>query len=200
MRCVLANQLFLEGFASAPVFHLYRLSLMERKKITIPYRSFFKWMVLLRKSPKAISGGFALGTFIAFTPTIGLQIGIAIFLATLLNLNRPAAILMVWITNAATMAPIYAFNYLIGTFFWSGPPVREVYATFQQLALNLLKLEMWDLLEQFETVLSLGREIVIPLCIGSTIVGLVAAGIIYGISQSLLRFMVLRRAKKRRLL
>ena len=170
---------------------------MERKKIVIPFRSVFKWMVLLRKSPRAISGGFALGTFLAFTPTIGLQIGIAIFLATLLNLNRPAAVLMVWITNAATMAPIYAFNYLIGTFFWSGPPVKEVYTTFEQLALNLLKLEMWDLLDQFESVLSLGREIIIPLCIGSTIVGIVAAGIVYGISQSLLRFMITRREKKR---
>ncbi|SHO50396.1 DUF2062 domain-containing protein [Desulfopila aestuarii] len=165
--------------------------------MVIPFRSVFKWMVLLRKSPRAISGGFALGTFLAFTPTIGLQIGIAIFLATLLNLNRPAAVLMVWITNAATMAPIYAFNYLVGTFFWSGPPVKEVYTTFEQLALNLLKLEMWDLLDQFESVLSLGREIIIPLCIGSTIVGIVAAGIVYGISQSLLRFMIARREKKR---
>jgi uncharacterized protein (DUF2062 family) len=170
---------------------------MEQNSNVIPYRKLFKWLILLRKSPRAISGGFALGTFIAFTPTIGLQIGIAIFLATLLNLNRPAAVLMVWITNAATMAPIYAFNYLIGTFFWSGPPVQEVYSTFQQLALNLLKLEMWDMLDQFESVLSLGREIIVPLCIGSTIVGIVSAGIVYGISQSLLRFMIARREKRR---
>jgi len=162
-----------------------------------PYRTIFRWLILLRKSPRAISGGFALGTFIAFTPTIGLQIGIAIFLATLLNVNRPAALIMVWITNAATMAPIYAFNYFIGTLFWSGPPVKEVYQTFQQLALNLLKLEMWDMLEQFEAILNLGREIIIPLCFGSAVVGLVAAGIAYGISQRLLRFMIARRERRR---
>lgn len=169
---------------------------MKPNRIVIPYRSLFKWMVLLRRSPRAISGGFALGTFIAFTPTIGLQIGIAIFLATLLNLNRPAAILMVWITNAATMAPIYAFNYLIGTFFWSGPPVAEVYATFQQLALTLLKLEMWDMLDQFKAVMTLGQEIIVPLVIGSTVVGIICAAIVYGISQSLLKYMLLRRQRK----
>lgn len=166
-------------------------------KLLIPYRKIFKWLILLRKSPVAISGGFALGTFIAFTPTIGLQIGIAIFLATMMNLNRPAAMATVWITNAATMAPIYAFNYFIGTFFWSGPPVGEVYRIFQQLAVTLLKLEMWDMLEQFRIVLSLGREIIVPLCIGSTVVGLVAAAIVYGISQRLLRFMIERHELRR---
>lgn len=166
-------------------------------KLAIPYRAIFKWMVLLRRSPRAISGGFALGTFIAFTPTIGLQIGIAIFFATLFNLNRPASVLMVWITNAATMAPIYAFNYLIGTYFWSGPPVGEVYHSFEQLALNLLKLQVWDFLEQFKAMLDLGQEVIIPLCIGSTLVGIVCAAIVYAISQWLLRFMLTRQEKKR---
>jgi len=170
---------------------------MEKKRIVIPYRAVFKWLVLLRKSPRAISGGFALGTFIAFTPTIGLQIGIAILLATLLNLNRPAALLMVWITNAATMVPIYAFNYLVGTWFWPGPPVAEVKAVFQQLALNLLKLQVWDLLEQFRGILTLGREIIIPLVIGSTVVGVVCAAIVYALSLSLLRILLLRRQRKR---
>jgi len=171
--------------------------IMEKERIVIPYRAVFKWLVLLRKSPRAISGGFALGTFIAFTPTIGLQIGIAIFLATLLNLNRPAAILMVWITNAATMVPIYAFNYLVGTWFWSGPPVGEVRAVFQQLALNLLKLEMWDLLDQFREIMTISREIIIPLVIGSTIVGVICATTVYALSLSLLHMLILRRQRKR---
>lgn len=170
---------------------------MKTQRIVIPYRSVIKWLVRLRRSPRAISGGFALGTFIAFTPTIGVQFAIVIFLATILNLNRPAALLTIWITNAATMAPIYTFNYYIGTFIWSGPPVSEVYDTFQQLAMKLLRMEIWDMLEQFKTVLHLGREIIIPLLIGSTIVGLVSAAIAYAISQSLFRYMVTRRERKR---
>lgn len=170
---------------------------MTKKRIVIPYRSAIKWLVRLRRSPRAISGGLALGTFVAFTPTIGVQFAIVIFLATIFNLNRPAALLTIWITNAATMAPIYTFNYFIGTLFWSGPPVREVYGTFQELAINLLRFEIWDMLEQFKAVLQLGREIIIPLLIGSTIVGLLAAGLTYLISHSLIRYMLARREQKR---
>jgi hypothetical protein len=171
---------------------------MKSKRIVIPYRSVIKWLVRLRRSPRAISGGFALGTFVAFTPTIGVQFAIVIFLATILNLNRPAALIAIWITNAATMAPIYAFNYLIGTFIWPGPPVSEVYATFQQLALTLLSLDMWDMLEQFREVMNLGQEIIIPLVVGSTVVGLLSAATVYAISQRLIGFMIVRREKKSR--
>lgn len=170
---------------------------MKSKRIVIPYRSVIKWLVRLRRSPRAISGGFALGTFVAFTPTLGVQFAIVIFLATILNLNRPAALIAIWITNAATMAPIYTFNYLIGTFVWSGPPVNEVYGSFQQLALTLLRLEMWDMSEQFKEVMNLGREVIIPLLIGSTIVGLVSAAIVYAISQRLIGYLIARREKKR---
>lgn len=170
---------------------------MKTKRVVIPYRSVIKWLVRLRRSPRAISGGFALGTFIAFTPTIGVQFAIVIFLATMLNLNRPSALLAIWITNAATMTPIYTFNYLVGTFIWPGPPVGEVYITFQQLALTLLRLEIWDVFEQFGTILDLGREIIIPLMIGSTIVGMVSAAIVYAISQRLIRYMTGRRERKR---
>ena len=56
---------------------------------------------------------------------------------------------------------------------------------------------MWEMLDQFKIVLSLGREIIIPLCIGSTVVGLVAAAVVYGISQRLLRFMIERHELRR---
>lgn len=170
---------------------------MKSKRIVIPYRSVIKWLVRLRRSPRSISGGFALGTFVAFTPTIGVQFVIVIFLATILNLNRTAALIAIWITNAATMAPIYTFNYLVGTIVWPGPPVGEVYATFQQLALTLLRLEIWDMLEQFRQIMNLGLEIIIPLLIGSTIVGLLSAALVYAISQRLIGYMIERREKKR---
>ena len=62
---------------------------IKKKRIVIPYRSVIKWLVRLRRSPRAIAGGFALGTFVAFTPTMGIQFVIVFFLATILNLNRP---------------------------------------------------------------------------------------------------------------
>ena len=168
----------------------------RRKRIVIPFRSVFKWLVRLRRSPRAIAGGFALGVFIAFTPTIGFQILLVILLTTLFNLNRPAGILSVWITNAATMAPIYTFNYWIGSFFWSGPPIAEVYETFVAITIKLLKLDIWAFKEQFDTILGLSTAIVIPLIIGSFVVGLSAALLVYLCAITLIQTVLEKRKKK----
>ena len=168
----------------------------KRRRVVIPFRSVFKWLVRLRRSPRAIAGGFTLGTFIAFTPTIGFQIPLVIFIATILNLNRPAAVLSVWITNAATMAPIYAFNYWVGSLFLPGPPVSEVYNTFIQLAKELVQIDIWKLRDQFSTMVALSSEIIMPLTIGSIIVGLAAAALSYLASITLIHTLLSRKQKK----
>jgi len=168
-----------------------------KRRIVIPFRAVFKWLVRLRRSPRAVAGGFALGVFIAFTPTIGLQIIIVIFLGTLLNLNRPAAILAVWITNVATMVPIYTFNYWLGSLVWEGPPVTEVYKIFAAMGAQVVTLDLWDFWEQFEIMLGLSTSIIIPLLIGSFIVGAVCAGITYLVCMSIIRTVLIKRQKKR---
>lgn len=168
----------------------------KKRRIVIPFRALFKWLVRLRKSPRAVAGGFALGVFVAFTPTIGFQIILAIFLATFLNLNRPAALLTVWITNVATMAPIYTFNYWVGSLFWSGPPVSEVYRTFAVIGTQLVKMDFWEFGRQFETMLGLSSALAVPLFIGSVIVGLIAAALTYLISFALISMLLSRRQKR----
>jgi hypothetical protein len=171
----------------------------SKKRIVLPFRSVLKWLVRLRRSPRAIAGGFALGTFIAFTPTIGFQIALVIFLATAFNLNRPAAIITVWITNVATMAPIYTFNYWVGSFLWSGPNVSEVYKTFVAITLQLVKMDIWEIKRQFSTVFTLSTEIIVPLVIGSLIVGVVASALVYLFSLSLIYTILAKRVKKQKL-
>lgn len=168
-----------------------------RRRIVIPFRAVFKWLVRLRRSPRAVAGGLALGVFIAFTPTIGLQIIIVIFLGTLLNLNRPAAILAVWITNVATMVPIYTFNYWVGSLIWEGPPVTEVYKTFAAMGAQVMTLDFWDFWEQFEIMLGLSTSVIIPLIIGSVIVGVICAGLTYLVCMSIIRTVLIKRQKKR---
>lgn len=169
----------------------------KQKRIIIPYRPVIKWLVRLRRSPRAIAGGFALGTFVALTPTMGIQFFIVIVLATILNMNRPAAFVTIWITNIATVAPLYTFNYWIGSFFWHGPAVGEVYRTLLDLTAKLVRMNVWDILDQFLVVMNLGRDIIIPLIIGSIIVGSISALIVYVGAMTLLRFLVSRRQKKR---
>lgn len=162
----------------------------------IPFRPVFRWLVRLRRSPKAIAGGFALGTFVAFTPTVGIQMVIVICLATMLNCNRPAAVLAIWISNPATMAPLYTFNYMVGTFFWPGPPVREVYRSFTRIAAQLLDLGSLDIVEQWRLVRHLSGEILVPLLIGSLLVGLIAAIVVYTLALAIFRWLMIKKANR----
>jgi len=170
---------------------------IKQKRIVIPYRPVIKWLVRLRRSPRAIAGGFALGTFVAFTPTMGIQFFIVMFLATVLNMNRPAAFVTIWITNIATVTPIYTFNYWVGSLFWKGPSVTEVYRTFMDLTARLARMDVWDIMEQFRVVMGLSQEIIVPLIIGSTLVGLVAAGLVYLVSFGVIKYLLIRRNRKR---
>lgn len=168
----------------------------QGNKLIIPFRAVIKWLVRLRRSPKAIAGGFAAGTFVALTPTFGIQFGIALVLATAINVNRPAALLTVWITNIATIAPIYTFNYWVGKLIWGGPAVKDVYALFMDLAQKFVTLKMWDMLDQFKILMGLSKEIIIPLLIGSTLVGLVASGLVYLLSMTVIRFLLKKREQQ----
>jgi len=168
----------------------------KKRRIIIPFRAVFKWLVRLRRSPRAVAGGFALGVFLAFHPPIGVQLVLAVFLATVLNLNRPAAMLAVWITNVATMAPIYSFNYWVGSLFWPGPPVLEVYQTFAAIGGQLVKMDFWEIGPQFETMLGLSSTMVIPLVIGSVIVGLGAALLTYLGALAMISLLLARRQKR----
>lgn len=170
---------------------------VKKKRIIIPYRPVIKWLVRLRRSPRAIAGGFALGTLVAFTPTMGIQFIIVMFLATILNMNRPAAFVTIWITNVATVTPIYTFNYWVGSLFWEGPSVAEVYRTFMNLTAKLARMNLWDIIDQFKVVMSLGKDIIIPLLIGSLIVGMIAAALVYLVSLGIIRYLVIRRNRKR---
>lgn len=160
-------------------------------------RPVLRWVIKLRSSPRAIAGGLALGTFIAFTPTIGVQLILAFVIATFFNLNRPAAMIPVWITNPVTIAPIYTFNYWLGVKFWDGPPLSEVSGLFIGIGRTMAHLEFWDIKEQFLAVLQMGKDILIPLVLGSLVIGVVTGLLTYVLSLKLLSIFFTRRSEKR---
>jgi uncharacterized protein len=141
--------------------------------------SVIHWLVGLRGSPEAIARGLAIGLFVAFTPTIGVQLILAAFLATFFGASRAAALVPVWITNPVTIPPIYGFTYLVGSWFIPGPPAGRITEVLSGLARRLRKLEFWDIIDQVRAVMALGREIFLPLWIGGVVVGLLAALTIY---------------------
>ena len=165
---------------------------------------FLRWLVMLRGSPEAIARGVAVGVFIAFTPTVGLQILLATGLATLLGASRPAAILFTTITSPPTFVPVYAFTYWVGNFFWSGPPVAEVTTTLAELLERMAGFHWSEVGEQVRVAAAMTREALVPFWIGGILAGTVGAAASYpttlrGVRFSRARLTRLRerRAKRR---
>lgn len=155
-----------------------------------------RWLIKLRSSPRAIAGGLGVGTLIAFTPTFGVQLILAVICATLFNVNRPAAMIPVWITNPVTIAPIYTFNYWLGNKMWSGPPLSEVSELFVDIGQTMTRLEFWNIKDQFLAILHMGREILIPLVLGSLAIGAVTGLVVYILTLKLLSIFFSRRARR----
>lgn len=107
-------------------------------------------------SPSEVAGGFAIGIFVAATPTLGLHTIITIALAALFKKNEVAAILAVWIVNPLTMFPIFYFIFQVGHWIIGGPNI------------NLKP-------DSIKDIFHLGGNLLIPLWVGGLVVGLASA-------------------------
>lgn len=67
----------------------------------------------LKVDQYALARGVALGLFIGLTPTVGIQIILLIFGSMIVRANFPAALVVSFVNNPFTMAPLYyGFNQL----------------------------------------------------------------------------------------
>lgn len=112
--------------------------------------------------PHLMAGGFAVGTFIAFTPTSGIQMLIAGAICVLLRINLPFALVATWITNYFTTPFIYYWCYRVGGFILG-----------KHLEWHTLTKEI---VHSPEKVLG---DILPSLWLGSIIIGGISASIIY---------------------
>lgn len=86
----------------------------EKRGIAETYRGLFRRFIRIRGNPRQIASGFAMGVFIGMSPTMGIQILLAIFFASLLKWNKISATIGVLITNAFTAPLLYALTYFVG--------------------------------------------------------------------------------------
>ena len=77
-------------------------------------RRIYERFIKIRGRPREIALGFALGIFIGMTPTMGVQMPIAVFFAAMLKWSKISAAFGVWITNPFTSPFIYGFTYIVG--------------------------------------------------------------------------------------
>ncbi|MBB73975.1 MAG: hypothetical protein CMJ75_05610 [Planctomycetaceae bacterium] len=72
--------------------------------------------------PHKLALGVALAMFVMFTPTLGLQMIITVFLAWLLRANKAVGLPVVWISNPVTFVPIFYPCYVVGCWLLNQPP------------------------------------------------------------------------------
>ncbi len=124
--------------------------------------------------PHKLALGFAIGMFITLTPTMGFQMALVVFFAWMLRANKTVGVPLVWITNPATMVPIYYPMYLVGQ---------------RMLGTEHVGLEWWSELAKapptegwWDTAMFYWHktlEIAAPLWAGCIVVGLTAGVISY---------------------
>jgi len=120
-----------------------------------------KKLFSLKGSPTYIARGFALGSFIGMMPIPGFQVFVAYAVASWLRVNKTAACMAVFNTNAVTGLPIFYFNY------WLGKELLNLQLTF-----NFPQTISWD----FALIIwQAGKMVFISLTVGGIITGIPAA-------------------------
>lgn len=146
------------------------MSYIEKSRRILKY--FYFRIVRSSKDPEFIARGLALGMFIGMTPTMGFQMAIGVFIATLLRENIIATAAMVWITNPLTFIPIYSFNYAIGKLILK-----------QSLEWNIDARSFTSM----KSLFSMGWDFIYTLWVGCIVVGIVLSIITYYVSIPMIR-------------
>ena len=126
---------------------------------------------LWRLNRRSVSGGVAVGLFVALLP-VPFQVIIAAALAILTSVNLPISVLLVFITNPVTMGPVFYFTYRVGA------------------ALLGLHPQLADFQGPLEHILGSMLHLWKPLLLGSVLVGLVLAAVGWGLVRLLWRWHV----------
>ena len=94
---------------------------MPARFVARKLKRFFIYRVLsLDDTPHRIALGVAIGIFVAWTPTMGLQMVLTVLLCTLFQANKLVGVPFVWISNPLTLVPVYGPNYLLGRWLLGG--------------------------------------------------------------------------------
>lgn len=136
----------------------------------------------LRREPAELARGMAIGVFIGFTPTLGFHMVLAVAFSMVLQGNKIMAALGTWVGNFVTLPFIFPAEYLIGQWLLGGshPNLRELSMTPSE-------------------IFHASWNILLPLSIGSLIMGSVAAIVAYFLTAPFFRFFQAQHKKARRI-
>ncbi len=172
----------------------------RRRRWRVALRKALRRIVYSRSSSVSIAAGVAMGVFIGLTPTVGFQMLSAALLATVFGLNRLAAVTPVWISNPLTIGPIYYFNFRVGAWILGAGSIAGVREEFTEVGETIGAVSLGDFFSSLSQVLramgALGADILVPLIVGSCIVGALGAAAAYPVTLWSVNFV--RRGRKLR--
>lgn len=128
---------------------------------------------------RSVAGGVATGLSVAWIP-LPIHMFVAALIAIRLRVNLPLAVILVWITNPLTFAPLFYGCYRIGAWILQRPP-RDVHfePTFEWAGTTLTTI--WE-----------------PLLLGCVVASIVCGTVGYSAVQIAWRLAVLRKLNARR--
>ena len=142
---------------------------------------FIKYRVLhVDDTPHRIALGVAIGFFVTWTPTMGLQMALTVVLCTIFRANKLVGVPFVWISNPLTTIPIYYPSYVLGV--WMTPGARtKTLADWQEMIRCVFGVELafWERPLEFWRF---AIEVAGPLWVGGLLMGLVIGAAVYWIT------------------
>jgi len=113
---------------------------------------------------RSLAAGFAVGVFFSFTPLVSLHMVLALIVAVVFRLNKVATIAGAWVNNPYTMPFVFYGCFRFGEWILG---MRIPSPSFESYTLKSL--------------LKAAVPYAAPLFLGTTVVGLAAAAVAYGV-------------------
>lgn len=154
---------------------------VRRQRMLRPLARFFGGAAIWQVNRRAIAVAMAVGVFCGAFP-VPVQMLLAGIGAIALRVNLPAAMLATFWSNPLTMPVIFYFNYCVGVWLLGSAPM--------QIDGGVLSMD---------TLYALGGQVLLPLFLGSLLVGLAAAALVYVVVIGWWRNSLSRHLKRRRL-
>src|SRR5262245_19059184 len=139
-------------------------------------RSALRSLLNLDDPPERTALAFAIGTFIGFSPLLGLHTILAALVSVVWRFNKLAILTGSFLSNPWTIAPIVGASLAIGRLIIGSPPVELPQASLSAL----FTAEFWSL------IAAQWRQL-LPFAVGATILSIASAAISYPLMVYILR-------------
>ena len=136
----------------------------------------------LKGDPHSIAMGMAVGVFVSITPTIPLHTVMAVAIAYILKVSKPAAAIGVWVCNPFTVVFFYFASYKVGVTLF-GDAVSDT-ETVHMFVKNIEKdTSIYKKMIYFSDFIQTRLELFFIMVAGGVVLGIPAGAISYFITK-----------------